>query len=777
MLFDVLGSDLGILMHKTSEMLKMDFERLELLGGQLRRMLDIGGGLRSAGGGSEGPLPYDRVQSSLLDAVEGVIFDSSPVTEAVQSVESAVLDSIGQDLIVFLAASVAVTPLSQLLGVTPILGYLFVGAVLGPHALNVFSSGVAGVELGDFGILFLLFSEGLEVTATKLNKLLTYLPLGIAQLSLTTGVLTFCILAGGAQFLGGVLPLDQGLINVNNPSEALVLALAGMLSTSAFVFPVLKERKWEEEDVGRAATSILLLQDLAVAPLLVLLPFVVGKGLTDPVAITELTLKATLGFGAVLAAGSFILRVVFERVAESRSSETFTALCLLVALGMGAIGKNLGLTDTAGAFAAGVLLANSNYRAQIQADILPFKGILLGVFFMGAGSNFDSELFLREWPTIITGALSLVTIKTATLASAGWFDRFVPTPTHISSADTLRLSLLLAGGGEFAFVVLASAEKLGAIPYDLGAVLTAIVLISMCLTPLLGDIAEAATKIVGQQELPNKKKGKEKPKEIDEQTEHAVHASLKIAEDAVVVCGYGQVGSYVTHALLGGAESAFRTLEPGGLVPDREAATAENFAKVASIVCFDQNPARVIDGRTQCAGARLVYGDGGNAQLIRSCGVVAPRAIVITYRDPALCLSATARLRTSFPTVPIYCRAKGSAQRDALLAVGASGTVDEACELAVQLGAKLFLERGAFQLKQSDVLNLVDSQDEKERNKVISNLRKAAQNMTDNTEERELVLRTLRAVTKNVTGTGSAYRPSGDLRYMKDRDANEQFFR
>eukprot|EP00965_Chrysotila_dentata_P245373 6206510-Pleurochrysis_carterae.AAC.2 len=108
------------------------------------------------------------------------------------------------------------------------------------------------------------------------------------------------------------------------------------------------------------------------------------------------------------------------------------------------------------------------------------------------------------------------------------FDRFVPTPTHISSADTLRLSLLLAGGGEFAFVVLASAEKLGAIPYDLGAVLTAIVLISMCLTPLLGDIAEAATKIVGQQELPNKKKGKEKPnKENDEQTEHAVHASLK----------------------------------------------------------------------------------------------------------------------------------------------------------------------------------------------------------------------------------------------------------
>lgn len=185
-------------------------------------------------------------------------------------------------------------------------------------------------------------------------------------------MLTAAILAGGPELLERFLPLDAGLINIHVPSEAFVLAIAGTLSTSAFVFPVLKEKGWQAEESGKAATSILLLQDLAVAPLLVLLPFIVGQGVTDPNALLELTAKATLGFGAVLAAGSVVLRYLFALVAGTRSTETFVALCLLVSVGMGVVAKSCGLTDTAGAFAAGVLLANSNYRAQIQADTLPF---------------------------------------------------------------------------------------------------------------------------------------------------------------------------------------------------------------------------------------------------------------------------------------------------------------------------------------------------------------------------------------------------------------------
>ena len=163
------------------------------------------------------------------------------------------------------------------LDTTPILVYLVFGALLGPHGFDAFSSSEAGVELGDFGILFLLFSEGLEVTTERLGQLVTFLPLGLAQISMTAGVRAFAILGPLTDALERFIPLDAGLIDVSNPSEALVLALAGTLSTSAFVFPVLKERRWEERDSGKAATTILLLQDLFVAPLL-MLPFIVGQG-------------------------------------------------------------------------------------------------------------------------------------------------------------------------------------------------------------------------------------------------------------------------------------------------------------------------------------------------------------------------------------------------------------------------------------------------------------------------------------------------------------------
>jgi len=170
--------------------------------------------------------------------------------------------------------------------------------------------------------------------------------------------------------------------------------------TAAFIFPVLKERGWESEPSGQAATSILLLQDLFVAPLLVVMPFVVGQGPTDFAAIAFLTAKAAVGFGIVMYIGSFLLQRLFGIVAKTQSTETFVALSLLVSVGMGMVAKELGLTDTAGAFAAGVLLANTNFRAQIQADILPFKGILLGIFFMDgelAGSSYTYFLFISYY--------------------------------------------------------------------------------------------------------------------------------------------------------------------------------------------------------------------------------------------------------------------------------------------------------------------------------------------------------------------------------------------
>jgi Kef-type K+ transport system membrane component KefB len=592
-------------------------------------------------------IPFQQLGRQLSDTLNiGSALSRNAIGNVPEAATSMVMDSIGRDLLVFLTASVIVTPVATAIGVTPILGYLLAGALLGPHGMDFFANSKADVELGDFGILFLLFSEGLEVSTARLKQLTNFLPLGLAQISLTAASLSAAIYFL-PDLLDRFLPLDTGLINVKNPAEALVLALAGTLSTSAFIFPVLKEREWEEDESGQAATSILLLQDLAVAPLLVLLPYIVGQDVTDYGAIGFLTAKATFGFGSVVVAGSFVLRQLFRLVAQAQSTETFVALCLLVSVGMGVIAKELGLTDTAGAFAAGVLLANTNYRAQIQADILPFKGILLGIFFMDAGSSFDLDLVMSEWPTIVTGSFVLIALKAVTLLSATRVPRWLE-PNRLPLADGIRIALLLAGGGEFAFVVLALAEKLNVLPVELGGLLTAIVLITMAVTPLLGELAGLASgPFVTQSRVP-----------VDEDFAIASFEN-EIAKDAIVVCGYGTIGRKLLEEL---------EKEHGG---------------ASSIVAFDTDPTHPVDTVWRPSKETVVlFGDAGNAQVIRNSGVTDPSAIFISYDEYPLILSATYRLRAAFRETPIYARARTREEAQSLEAAGATQVIVESDELS-----------------------------------------------------------------------------------------------
>jgi len=573
-----------------------------------------------------------------------------------------VLKSIGKDLLVFLSASVLVTPLCTTLGVTPILGYLLAGAALGSHGLDVFSNSKADVELGDFGILFLLFSEGLEVSTTRLRKLTDYLPLGLAQITLTAGVLTGGILIG-APLLQQFVPLDKGLIDVSSPIEALVLALAGTLSTSAFVFPVLKDQGWEEEDSGQAATSILLLQDLLVAPLLVLMPYLVGTGTTDYDAIGFLTAKATLGFGFVVFAGSRILRKIFELVARARSTETFVALCLLVSVGMGVIAKSLGLTDTVGAFAAGVLLANTNYRAQIQADILPFKGILLGIFFMDAGTSFNSDLVMSELPTILTGVCSLVLLKASTMLVATRVPKWME-PNRLTPAEGIKVALLLAGGGEFAFVVLALAEKLGVLPPDLGGLLTAIVLITMAVTPLLGELAKkVSTNYAGIGSVVDV--SSQEITQSDPTDVPSTAITTEVADNAIVVCGHGDIGRFALQVL----------------GDEYERSTSQTTLSRASIdytprlVAFSTDPSLVNTCTLVAQSSVVLFGDAANPEVLKSSGISSPTAIFVSFEELTGAVDAAIRLKAAFPSVPIYAVGKNGEDAEALREAGADEVI------------------------------------------------------------------------------------------------------
>jgi Kef-type K+ transport system membrane component KefB len=241
------------------------------------------------------------------------------------------LECLGRDIFTFLVASVVVVPLAKTLKVSPVLGFLLVGCVLGPFGLATFSNNAADLELGDFGILFLLFNEGLALTPERIRDLNRFSTLGLIELVAAIALFSSGIIFGGQYILDFVeglgIPLNDALLRpiLDSPVQAFSIAAAGALSSSAFVLPVLSQKKWKDRPEGIAGLSILLLQDLAVAPLLVIIPLLAGSGPQSWSEFGLLLAKASLGFGTVLVFGSYILRYVFDVVASARSTETFVS--------------------------------------------------------------------------------------------------------------------------------------------------------------------------------------------------------------------------------------------------------------------------------------------------------------------------------------------------------------------------------------------------------------------------------------------------------------------
>ena len=652
------------------------------------------------------------------------------------------LDSLGNGLITFLAASVLVVPVSKVLKVTPVLGFLLLGCAIGPYGFGLFSNTEADIKLGDFGILFLLFIEGLNLSPDRLEKLGSFFQLGVSQMLLSIGFFFFSTLFLGPQlltFFEFFIPLDDQLLRpiLSSPVTAFCIAAAGALSSSAFALPVLKEKGWEGRADGIAALAVLLLQDLAVAPLLVIIPLLAGSGPQDNFSFLLLVAKATFGFGGVLALGSVVLRQLFEVVASSRSSETFVAATLLVAVGMGAIAEELGLSSTTGAFAAGVLLAGTKFRAAIEADIKPFEGILLGVFFLTAGATLDPSLVLHEWPTLLTGIIIFILAKAGLLLIAGESALGLR-----SRADAVRVAVLLSGGGEFAFIIFRLAENLGVLPHDLGELLTASVIISMSLTPLLGEAAEALGSVIERAEQADEATV-EAEKLFDAidtdgsgtltRTELQLHllggdrspgflgrinmpfdalfTALDTDADGVISRDELRLG-YVEMCTGGARVAALQQSaaeENGRVLTASDAYVVCGFGEIGQRVCdelssvfegsdliaFDRDPKRVAVGMQRQV--RVIYGDGASETLLKASGIEEPRAIIVSYSQSSRCLDATRRLRDVFPQSPIYVRAASEEEVTPLLEAGATEVVVETNEAAVRL-ARLLTESSKVEL-------------------------------------------------------------------------------
>jgi monovalent cation:proton antiporter-2 (CPA2) family protein len=524
-------------------------------------------------------------------------------------------------LLVLIAAAVLFVPLARLLGLGSILGYLAAGAVIGPWSLGLVSDVETVRHVAEFGVVFLLFLIGIEMKPRRLWTMRRQVfGMGGVQVLLTGGLLA---LAG---WLAG-LPT----------ASAVIVGLGLALSSTAMGLQVLAERRELNSTAGRATFSILLLQDLSVPVLLTLVPLL-GR---DAQHLTgDLGLAVLEGAGIVAAAmigGRLLMRPLLRLVAGARTAEVFTAFALLVVLGMAWVMDLAGLSMALGAFLAGLLLADSEFRHQVEADIQPFRGLLLGLFFMGVGMGIDFGLLAADGPRILAMVGGLMGVKAAVvLAVARLFGLTVP--------EAVKSAGLLAQSGEFAFVLFTYAVAEGVLEETVAQPLVLAISLSMALTPA---VVALAARLAGRLGTAGAPRG-------------ADDDAVGLPEDGdghVIIAGFGRVGQTVA-AMLRAAGRPY--------------------------VAFDLDLDKVREGRER--DFQVYYGDASRPEVLRAARAETARVAVVTMDDAAVVARTVARIRLQHPGLAVHARARDLAHAHALKGAGATASVPETLEASLYLG-------------------------------------------------------------------------------------------
>lgn len=572
-----------------------------------------------------------------------------------------VVNDLGLDTMTFFAVTVMVIPAFKVIKASPILGFFFAGIILNQFGLIRNITDIKVVS--EWGILFLLFEMGLELSLARLKALAKFaFGMGLSQVILSTLAFTAFELppngAIGTRILQFLFHSGPDLVNIRSIDEAVVIGAALSLSSSAFVLQLLAEKGELPTRFGSATLGILLLQDIAVVPLLVILPVLESQNLGEesvwPMLVAE-SLKALGGLCLLSLGGKFLLRRIFEVVADSRSSEAFIALCLLTVTGTSLLTQKLGFSDTLGAFLAGAILAETNYRTQIEADIRPFRGLLLGLFFVTTGTSIDIELLLREWPNVLTLLGGLIIIKTSIITALG-------PRVGLSLQESVRIGFLLSQGGEFAFVVFSLANRLGVLPLELNRLLIIVVVLSMALTPFLNEVGRKAAEAFDSRFEAN-----EKSTEL---------SNFNVSEP-VVILGFDQMGQVLANFLSTPLVAAL----DGDLAG-------------MPYVAFDLDPTVIKTARN--LGFPVVYGDGSRPIVLQTAGITLPKAVMVMYTGKKTTVQSVERLRLAFPSVPIYARAQDLGHLLELKKAGATDVILENAETSLQLGSKLLRGLGVM---------------------------------------------------------------------------------
>jgi CPA2 family monovalent cation:H+ antiporter-2 len=525
-------------------------------------------------------------------------------------------------ILLLLAAAVVVVVIFRMIGLPPILGYLLVGAVLGPHAAAWVPDTDQTRHLAEFGVVFLMFSIGLEFSLARLYSMKRIVfGLGAAQVIVSTLAATLLARFAGIPWLAG-------------------LALGGALamSSTAMLSKLLTERGELDAPHGREVIGVLLFQDIAVVPLLVLIP-----AFSQPVdvmaeALLLATIKAAVLLTLVLYVGQRVLSAWFYMVARRKSAELFMLNVLLITLGLAWLTELAGLSLALGAFTAGMLIGETEYRYQVEEDIKPFRDVLLGLFFVAIGMRLDVQQILAQWWLVAAILFGLLAIK---LAVVGVVSRLLGS----SPGTALRSGLWLCAGGEFGFVILARGSDVKLLgPEVLQPVLAAMVL-SLILAPLIVLVSDRLVfRFVASEWL------------LRSMQLTQLAAQSLASDKHAILCGYGRTGQHLA-----------RFLEAEGI----------------SYMALDLDPERVREA--SIAAEAVSYGDAARKETLLAAGLLRARVVVITFADIDAALRVIHRVRELRPDVAIVARAREQDDIEKLYAAGAAEVVPEALESSVML--------------------------------------------------------------------------------------------
>jgi glutathione-regulated potassium-efflux system protein KefB len=550
-------------------------------------------------------------------------------------------ETTGGDLghvVALLTAAVVAVPLFKKLGLGSVLGYLAAGVAIGPFGLRLFTDGQSILHVAELGVVMLLFIIGLEMMPSRLWGLRKQIfGLGLAQVAAAGAILTVA-----------------GIYYGFTPAVAFVAAMGFVMTSTAVVLQVIEERGETSTPAGQKIVSILLLEDLAIVPLLAVVAFL-SPTIQSDAGLKWQPIALALGSVAILiVAGRFLLNPLFRLLASVRAREIMTAAALLVVLGSALLMQVGGLSAAMGAFLAGVLLSESSFRHQLEADVEPFRGLLLGLFFLSVGMTLDLSLMAREWRTILASVAVYMTLK----AIAIWL---VAVVFRSSASEATHRAALMAQGGEFAFVLFAAGVQAGILDGPTNAALSATVILSMALTPLL---------VLGLRYLPAKAASMDGIDEAD---------GLK---GTVLIIGFGRVGQVMSQLLLA------RGVDVAIIDTDTEMIrSAEEF------------------------GFKVYYGDGTRLDVLHASGAASARAIGICVDKKVATDKIVELVKAEFPNAQLLVRSFDREHALELIRQGVDLQMRETFESALVLGGMALKAVGANEAEVAEIVEDIRRRD------------------------------------------------------------------